>query len=141
MGVNEIQTSARLTQRVRGGMRDAEMRGEVMSECKDECADHVQDLLKQIKQLKDQLATADKHIGWLKADKIRLNNSIKIRDGAMDAFIDLEEVAAKKFDNAKAENKRLREQQFKPVSKCITPGCGGIIDINYCAQCRKDWAS
>lgn len=40
-----------------------------------------------------------------------------------------------------AENKRLREECRTGSSKCITPHCDNIIDINYCAQCRKDWAS
>lgn len=55
------------------------------------------------KQLQAELAAADKQIGWLKSDKIRLNKSIKIRDTAFDALIDVNE----------KDNKTLRAELDK----------------------------
>ena len=40
-----------------------------------------------------------------------------------------------------AKNKESDPQQYRPANKCITPGCGNLIDINYCPKCREDWAS
>ena len=41
----------------------------------------------------------------------------------------------------KEPDKESDPQQYKPANKCITPGCGNLIDSNYCAKCREDWAS
>ena len=51
--------------------------------------------------LKADLAVANKQIGWLKEDKIRLNKSIRIRDNGFDALIDINE---KELAAAKAQN-------------------------------------
>ena len=40
-----------------------------------------------------------------------------------------------------AKDKESDPQQYKPANKCITPGCGNLIDSNHCAKCREDWAS
>ena len=45
----------------------------------------------KLEQLQDELETANRHIGWLKGDKISLNRSIKVRDGALGALIDMNE--------------------------------------------------
>ncbi len=39
------------------------------------------------------------------------------------------------------KGKESHPQQYTPANKCITPGCGNLIDSNYCAKCREDWAS
>ncbi len=41
----------------------------------------------------------------------------------------------------KEKNKRLREQQFRPANKCISPHCDNFIDVDYCTKCLEDWAS
>ncbi len=45
-------------------------------------------IAERLDELEAELAAADRQIGWLKGDKVRLNKSVKIRDNAMHALMD-----------------------------------------------------
>ncbi len=48
-----------------------------------------------------------------------------------------------KLDEVESELAALQEQlaEKRPTNKCITRHCDNFIDHDYCATCRKDWAS
>lgn len=82
---------------------------------------------KEVEKLQAELETAETHIGWLKEGRDRLNNSIKVRDNAFDALLDLKQRNEKKLQaklaTANEEIERLgRELQ---VARCP---CGGWLE-------------
>ena len=96
-------------------------------------------LCKKCEQLQDDLAAAEKQIGWLKDDKVRLNRSVKVRDDMIDTVIDMnekqEEQLQTQLATAKEENEKLRG----PI-KCETENCNELIHRqSYCPRCKKLW--
>ncbi len=118
-----------------------------------------------IRQLQAQLATAKTHIGWLKEDKARLSKSIKVRDQAMCALIDINEKEEKhlktelatanadisllreqnvalqqELSDEKDENKRLREamEQAETDLMMMCPGLNRNNALKHIKQALKE---
>ncbi len=74
-----------------------------------------------IDKLKAELEAADKQIGWLKGDKVRLNKSIRLRDNAFDALIVMDEKATKqlqaKLDTANHDYAELMKERADYVNE------------------------
>ena len=56
-------------------------------------------------------------------------------------FFDNEVQEAIKDSVKLIEESKEVEQPYRESLNCITKGCTGIIQANYCNKCRKDWES
>ncbi len=79
-----------------------------------------------VRCLMGQLAAADKQIGWLKGDKVRLNKSIKVRDNAIDALMDIGEINDKQF-----------QERHKDIFLLSVSEYCGKYNYQNCSCCEK----